>query len=134
MQRWQEQRFGGLDAATRKALAVHAGGKEPSRRLKPGSRLVREREGRLHEAIVLDEGYAWEGRRYPSLSAIARAITGVSWSGPRFFGLREREGQSGAARCNPSSQQSSPALVRDRRTRRPADEIVVDSAMAEDPR
>jgi len=57
--------------------------KLPSR----GTRLVREWNGALHEVEVLEDGYLWRGARHRSLSAIARAITGTKWSGPRFFGL-----------------------------------------------
>jgi len=42
----------------------------------------------LHEVEVLDDGYLWRGQRYRSLSAIALAITGTKWSGPRFFGIK----------------------------------------------
>jgi Protein of unknown function (DUF2924) len=54
--------------------------------LRPGTRLVREWQGRVHEVIVLDDGFLWKGHRYRSLSEIARLITGTRWSGPRFFG------------------------------------------------
>jgi len=54
---------------------------------RPGTRLVREWQGRVHEVVVLDEGFLWSGKRHGSLSEIARAITGTRWSGPRFFGL-----------------------------------------------
>jgi len=53
-----------------------------------GTRLVREFRGREHTVVVLADGFEWEGRRYKSLSAIARAITDVRWNGPMFFGLR----------------------------------------------
>ena len=56
--------------------------------LKPGTRLIREWRGRSYEVLVLDDGFSWHGRRYRSLSAIARQITGTAWSGPLFFGLR----------------------------------------------
>ena len=55
--------------------------------IKPGTKLIREWRGRVHEVIVLDDTYLWMGRPYRSLSQIARAITGTRWSGPRFFGL-----------------------------------------------
>lgn len=55
----------------------------------PGVQLAREWGGRVHTVTVLDDGYAWEGATYPSLSRIAQAITGTRWNGPRFFGLRE---------------------------------------------
>jgi Protein of unknown function (DUF2924) len=53
-----------------------------------GTRLVREWQGRMHQVTVLPSGYDYEGTFYSSLTAIARQITGVSWSGPRFFGLK----------------------------------------------
>jgi hypothetical protein len=57
-------------------------------RLKPGTRLVREWQGRSYEVLVLDDGFSWQGTHYRSLSAIARKITRTAWSGPLFFGLR----------------------------------------------
>jgi hypothetical protein len=57
------------------------------RQLSPGTRLVREWNGRSHVVDVLEEGFAFEGRLHKSLTAIARQITGAHWSGPRFFGL-----------------------------------------------
>jgi len=59
-------------------------------RLKPGSTLVREWHGCSHTVLVLDQGFERQGRRYASLSEIAREITGAHWSGPRFFGLTRR--------------------------------------------
>jgi hypothetical protein len=56
--------------------------------LKSGALLVREWNGRLERVIVLDEGFAWDGGVYPSLSQVARAITGTNWNGHRFFGLK----------------------------------------------
>src|SRR5271167_1886915 len=56
--------------------------------LKPGTRFVREWQSRTYEVLVLDDGFSWQGKRYPSLSAIARKITGTAWSGPLFFGLK----------------------------------------------
>lgn len=53
----------------------------------PGTRLVREWNGRNHTVEVLEQGFLCDGQRYRSLSAVARAITGARWSGPRFFGL-----------------------------------------------
>jgi Protein of unknown function (DUF2924) len=62
--------------------------------LKAGTRLVREWRGVTHAVLVHDNGFEWRGRRYSSLSAIAREITSAHWSGPRFFGLRQRAGHS----------------------------------------
>lgn len=57
------------------------------RRLVPGSRLLRDWNGRTHAVDVTENGYLYEGTTYRSLSAIARRVTGAHWSGPRFFGL-----------------------------------------------
>jgi DUF2924 family protein len=56
--------------------------------LKPGTRLMRQWQGRTYDVQVLDDGFSWQGTRYRSLSAIARQITGTAWSGPLFFGLK----------------------------------------------
>ena len=60
--------------------------------LKPGSRLVREWRGTVHQVVVLESGYEHDGRHYASLTQVASAITGVHWSGPRFFDLKRRNG------------------------------------------
>jgi hypothetical protein len=57
--------------------------------LKAGTILSREWNSITHRAIVVDGGFLWGGTRYDSLSAIAFAITGTRWNGPRFFGLRD---------------------------------------------
>lgn len=62
---------------------------EPTIRLKPGSRLLREWNGTLHTVQVTEDGLLFEDRCYTSLSQIAREITGAHWSGPRFFGLKK---------------------------------------------
>ena len=94
--RLQEQAFGGLDRDTAKLLDRLADGKppEPPRRLRPGTVLVREHEGERHTVTVVPDGFVWRDEVYPSLSTIARAITGTAWSGPRFFGIA----RSGGAR------------------------------------
>ncbi len=56
---------------------------------KAGTILIREWNGITHRAIAVDNGFLWDGTRYDSLSAIAFAITGTRWNGPRFFGLRD---------------------------------------------
>lgn len=55
--------------------------------LHPGARLLRERNGWTHVVDVVENGFVFEGKIFSSLSAVARQITGVRWSGPRFFGL-----------------------------------------------
>src|SRR5205809_5224039 len=93
--RMQEQAFGGLDRESLRfldGLARHGG--SPRRRLKPGTVLVRDYQGQRHTVTVAPDGFDWQGTTYPSLSAIARAITGTAWSGPRFFALARGNGTS----------------------------------------
>jgi hypothetical protein len=87
--RLQEQTFGGLDREKLTFLDGFARrGVSPRRHLKPGTVLVREYQGERHTVTVVREGFEWQGTTYTSLSAIARAVTGTAWSGPRFFALR----------------------------------------------
>jgi hypothetical protein len=60
------------------------------RELSPGTILVREWNGQPHRVTVVEQGFAWQGATYDSLSKIAQAITGTKWNGPRFFGLRNK--------------------------------------------
>jgi hypothetical protein len=90
--RLQELAFGGLDHASLTFLDTLARQAGPRRRqLKVGTALVRDYQGERHTVTVARGGFEWQGRTYRSLSAIARAITGTAWSGPRFFGLRGAE-------------------------------------------
>ena len=80
-----------LDRATLKlldGLARREGARTAERNLKIGTVLVRDYQGRRHTVTVEPDGYVWEGNPYSSLSAIARAITGTAWSGPRFFAVK----------------------------------------------
>ena len=96
--RLQEQSFGGLsksivnqfvasDAETQ--IKAEPRSKKPVPiTFKPGTRLVREWRGQTLSVLVSEDGcFDWNGRRYASLSMIAREVTGAHWSGPRFFGL-----------------------------------------------
>jgi hypothetical protein len=56
--------------------------------IKAGTRLIRDWRGQAHRVTVLENGYEYAGKRYSSLSQIARLITGTRWSGPLFFGLK----------------------------------------------
>ena len=58
--------------------------------LRPGTVLEREWNGHVHRVAVLADGFAWNGKTYRSLTRVAFAITGTRWSGPRFFGVREK--------------------------------------------
>ena len=60
----------------------------PMRSLAPGTRLLREWQGRTHHVTVLARGFEYDGKTYRSLTSITRHITGTAWSGPLFFGLR----------------------------------------------
>jgi hypothetical protein len=62
--------------------------------LNSGALLVREWQGKLQSALVLDKGFAWNGQTFGSLSQVAKAITGTSWNGHRFFGLRSVKDQA----------------------------------------
>jgi hypothetical protein len=65
-------------------------------RVKAGSTLLREWHGRTYTVLALDDGFEMAGKRFASLSEIARQITGTHWSGPRFFGLRRGGGSTSA--------------------------------------
>lgn len=93
----QQEVFGGLRPELRRRLrkiaeaARHGSEVAPAApRLKPGTRLVREWQGRTHQVVVMDGGFLWQQAHYRSLSQIAREITGTRWSGPVFFGLKPR--------------------------------------------
>jgi hypothetical protein len=96
--RLQEKAFGGIRPATRRLLRQVAGLPAERRflnrltqpRLKAGAVLLREWHGTAHRVTVLESGYEHNGNRFKSLSEIARRITGTRWSGPLFFGLRNR--------------------------------------------
>jgi hypothetical protein len=105
--RLQADRFGDLDHATKQVLdrtiAKEAGPAMSARlvsfdqkrkELTPGTVLVREWDRRSQRVMVLSDGFAWNGKTYDSLSKVAFAITGTKWSGPRFFGLRDKEDRS----------------------------------------
>jgi hypothetical protein len=88
----QARRHGGLPSSVQRRLARIAAGEDrpKSPMLKRGGRLVREWNGISHVVDVTADGVRWRGELYRSLSAVARAITGAHWSGPRFFGLKGR--------------------------------------------
>lgn len=65
--------------------------------LRPGARLVRQWQGKVHHVLVLDDGYEYDARRFTSLTQVASAITGSHWSGPAFFGLKKRKSVSRVA-------------------------------------
>ena len=99
--RLQADAFGDLDKSIRRILRSGKEGsvgapfdrRAPQTRegvgLKAGALLVREWNSRLERVTVLEEGFAWNGQTFGSLSQIAKAMTGTNWNGHRFFGLRQ---------------------------------------------
>lgn len=88
--RLQEKQLGGLGSDARRALKspkAHDAETRTARKLTPGTRLVRDWHGAGHTVTVLEHGFDYDDQHWPSLTAIARNITGARWSGPRFFGL-----------------------------------------------
>lgn len=91
----QERAFGALKPEIRRALLEYTPSAAKTRqapRLSPGTVLLREWQGVTHQVTILEEGVLYQGKRYRSTSAVARTITGGRWSGPRFFGLKDRHG------------------------------------------
>src|ERR1019366_4895586 len=96
--RLQERALGGLKPSTQRVLDRIGAGRcseaalepIPKRRPGAGTVLIREWRGVSHRVTVLDHDVVYRGRRYKSLSEVARAITGTRWSGPLFFGLKRR--------------------------------------------
>jgi hypothetical protein len=103
--RLQSEIVGDLDAESQRLLDRSVSPEEAGQRavqlarraadLRPGTMLAREWNGRMQRVAVLAEGFAWDGRTYPSLSSVALAITGTRWNGPKFFGLRDKPPSQG---------------------------------------
>ena len=102
--RLQAEAMGDLDAETvrflkhvdlapsrKAAVPLTQAFERRTRDLLPGTVLTREWGGQRHKVMVLEGGFAWQGRPYRSLSEIAKLITGTKWNGPRFFGLRAKK-------------------------------------------
>jgi hypothetical protein len=122
--RLQELVYGGLKPATKRQLRMYAeqarlrrmgrstdvGERSGSPALRQrvtlsvGTRLMREWNRVMQVVEVTPGGFVWRGTAYRTLSAVAVAITGTKWSGPKFFGL------AGASR--PAGRVSDRALVR----------------------
>lgn len=81
-----------LRALKAKPAAARATAPAPS--LPLGARLIREWNGRRYDVEVIEGGIRCDGQVWPSLTALARHITGTHWSGPRFFGLTRRTGST----------------------------------------
>ena len=115
-QRVQEQHYGSLSASVQRQLSqiVKAIASKPSgrielpKRIKSGAVLIRTWKDKSHRVMVLDDGFAFEGRVYDSLSEIAREITGTRWNGPKFFGLRPAKLKGNAAVDEPPKRRGRP--------------------------
>src|SRR6478735_7964689 len=98
--RLQADVLGDLDGESQRLLDRSVSPEDAGRRavdlarrtadLRPGTVLGREWNGQMHRVAVSADGFAWNGKTYPSLSKVAFAITGTRWNGHRFFGLRDR--------------------------------------------
>jgi hypothetical protein len=87
----QARALGGLSRATQQKLEQIGTARTRTSDLQPGMRLVREWNGKAHVVTVDEQGIIrWNDRDWPSLTAVARAITGTRWSGPAFFGLKRK--------------------------------------------
>ena len=102
--RLQERAYSGLKASTCRRLVRAAEetatgpSKRPQTRMaQSGTILIREWQGTAHRVTMLDDGVSFNGKRYRSLSEVARTITGSRWSGPRFFGLRSQDAENNHA-------------------------------------
>ena len=102
--RLQADQLGDLDGESQRILdrsgSPEASGQnavdrsQHTTRIRPGTVMGREWNGRMHRVAVLADGFAWNGKTYPSLSKVAFAITGTRWNGPKFFGLRDKSGKA----------------------------------------
>ena len=98
--RLQAERLGDLDSESQRLLDRSGSPEKAGHRavdlsrctasLRPGTMLGREWNGQVQRVAVLADGFAWNGKTYPSLSKVAFAITGTRWNGPKFFGLRDK--------------------------------------------
>jgi hypothetical protein len=98
--RLQADQLGDLDNESQRLLDRSASPEDAGQRavdmswrtvdVRPGTVMGREWNGRMHRVAVLADGFAWNGKTYPSLTKVAFAITGTRWNGPKFFGMREK--------------------------------------------
>ncbi len=113
----QVEAYGGLSAATKRRLREIANAARngdanailASSRVKPGTQMIRQWQNTTHTVTALAEGFEWNGRTYKSLSAVANAITGTSWNGFSFFGIkRAPSGNKNASGPRRSNSRANP--------------------------
>ncbi|MCW3847381.1 DUF2924 domain-containing protein [Sphingomonas sp. LB-2] len=87
----QAKKMGDLSRDARRRLDQPGSGRRADIPTSPGTRLAREWQGAVHIVAIEEDGrILWNGRPWRSLSEVARAITGTRWSGPKFFGLKQK--------------------------------------------
>lgn len=109
----QVAEFGGLPAAVKRRLRQLAAAARDGRfdevlgtsSIKPGTLLIRVWQGTTHRVMVMADGFAWNGISYSSLSGVAKAITGATWNGWIFFGLKRDDRNKNAAKAGPAPRQ-----------------------------
>ena len=69
--------------------AAKGADKRPNATLEVGSKLIRSCQGLKYEVEIVPQGYLYRHKTYKSLSGVARAITGKSWNGNVFFGVKK---------------------------------------------
>jgi hypothetical protein len=122
--RLQSDAFGDLDKSIQRMLrsnknrgaAIPFDRRAPQTRdgvgLKVGALLVREWNGKLERVMILEEGFAWNGQTFGSLSQIAKAMTGTNWNGHRFFGLRQGKTPAAGAGADRRRSRNRTAVCR----------------------
>ncbi|WP_176013935.1 DUF2924 domain-containing protein [Victivallis sp. Marseille-Q1083] len=86
----QELRFGGLGESDKMKIAAIGDAPKPQQNsagIVIGTILEREWKGIKYVVIARENGFELNGRQYRSLSGAAKAITGTSWNGKKFFGV-----------------------------------------------
>jgi hypothetical protein len=121
--RLQVDAFGGLDRSIQRMVrsnrhedaAAPFDRRAPQTRdgvgLKAGAMLVREWNGKLERVMILEEGFAWNGQTFSSLSQIAKAMTGTNWNGRRFFGLRQGKTLAGEEARGPRTRKAGAGAI-----------------------
>ncbi len=110
----QVAELGGLSPAVKRRLRLLAAAARDGRfdevigtsSIKPGTLLIRVWQGTTHRVMVMADGFAWNGMSYGSLSGVAKAITGATWNGWIFFGLKRDDRNKNAAKARLETQQA----------------------------
>ncbi|MBO7453855.1 MAG: DUF2924 domain-containing protein [Alphaproteobacteria bacterium] len=91
----QELAYGGVDPDTEEKIREQAKktslkNQKKKKKFQPqiGTKIVKEYHDKTYEVLVVNDGFAYEGNVFKSLSAIANKITGTKWNGLKFFGVK----------------------------------------------